>query len=224
MKKAFLILPITVLLFWACSTPKAVVTTTPAKPKVEAEIKPMPKPDPVAVVDSTSLDADAVATKENLDSLPVYRAVPTLTNDILHTKLDVHFDWVNQHLLGKAWITAKPYFYPTQTMELDAKGFDINAITFEGNKTPLKYTYDGLKLFIDLGKVFTRDEKYTVYIDYVAKPNDGPVGGSAAITSDKGLFFINADGKEMDKPRQVWTQGESESNSRWFPTFGGRKQ
>ncbi len=219
MKKVFLILPIALLLTLSCTSPKTAVATTAAKPKVEAEVKAMPKPAPEPVMDSTSLDADAMATKENLDSVPVYRAVPTLTNDILHTKLDVHFDWTNQYLLGKAWITAKPYFYPTQTMELDAKGFEIKEITFEGSKTPLKYTYDGLKLFIDLGKVFTRNDKYTVYIDYIAKPNDGPVGGSAAITSDKGLYFINADGKDGDKPREVWTQGETESNSRWFPTF-----
>ena len=217
MKKVLFIIPLTVLLFWACNTPKAGVATPPTPPKVEA--KQMPAP--VAAVDSMTPDnaSDAMASKENLDSVPVYRAMPTLTNDILHTKLDVKFDWQKQHLLGKAWITAKPYFYPTQIMELDAKGFDINEITFEGSKTPLKYTYDGLKLFIDLGKVFTRNDRYTVYVDYVAKPNDGPVGGSAAITSDKGLYFINPDNKEIDKPRQVWTQGETESNSRWFPTF-----
>ena len=217
MKKVFFLFPLTVLLFWACNAPKAVVTT-PTPPKAEVKQMPAPTP-PVAAVDSAANDTNSIAVKENPDSVPVYRAVPTLTNDILHTKLDVHFDWEKQHLLGKAWITAKPYFYPTQTMELDAKGFDINEIKFEGSKTPLKYTYDGMKLFIDLGKVFTRNDKYTVYIDYVAKPNEGPVGGSAAITSDKGLYFINPDNKEIDKPRQVWTQGETESNSRWFPTF-----
>jgi len=217
MKKVFFLFPLTVLLFWACNAPKAVVAT-PTPPKAEVKQMPAPTP-PAAAVDSDANDTNNIAVKENPDSVPVYRAVPTLTNDILHTKLDVHFDWEKQHLLGKAWITAKPYFYPTQTMELDAKGFDINEIKFEGSKTPLKYTYDGMKLFIDLGKVFTRNDKYTVYIDYVAKPNEGPVGGSAAITSDKGLYFINPDNKEIDKPRQVWTQGETESNSRWFPTF-----
>ncbi|MEK7257968.1 MAG: M1 family aminopeptidase, partial [Bacteroidota bacterium] len=44
-------------------------------------------------------------------------------------------------------------------------------------------------------------------------------GGSAAIQSDKGLYFINPQGDEPDKPQQIWTQGETESNSRWFPTI-----
>ncbi|MFQ5447741.1 MAG: M1 family aminopeptidase, partial [Saprospiraceae bacterium] len=41
----------------------------------------------------------------------------------------------------------------------------------------------------------------------------------AAITSDKGLFFINPKGEDAGKPQQIWTQGETENNSRWFPTI-----
>ena len=41
----------------------------------------------------------------------------------------------------------------------------------------------------------------------------------AAITSDQGLFFINPRGEEANKPKQIWTQGETEWNSRWFPTI-----
>ena len=35
----------------------------------------------------------------------------------------------------------------------------------------------------------------------------------------EGLFFINPDGKDKNKPRQIWTQGETEDNSCWFPTI-----
>ncbi|MGB1216790.1 MAG: M1 family metallopeptidase, partial [Saprospiraceae bacterium] len=35
---------------------------------------------------------------------------------------------------------------------------------------------------------------------------------------EKGLFFINPLKKEGDKPQQIWTQGETENNSAWFPT------
>ena len=54
---------------------------------------------------------------------------------------------------------------------------------------------------------------------YVAKPNDLPKGGSEAISNDKGLYFINADGKDPEKPKQIWTQGETEASSCWFPTI-----
>ncbi|RZK29256.1 MAG: M1 family peptidase, partial [Hymenobacter sp.] len=51
-----------------------------------------------------------------------------------------------------------------------------------------------------------------------ARPNELPAGGSEAITAAKGLYFINPVGKEPGKPRQIWTQGETQSSSCWFPT------
>ena len=35
----------------------------------------------------------------------------------------------------------------------------------------------------------------------------------------KGLYFINADGYDKNKPTQIWTQGETEASSCWFPTI-----
>jgi aminopeptidase N len=43
--------------------------------------------------------------------------------------------------------------------------------------------------------------------------------GSAAITEAKGLYFINPNGKEKNKPTQIWTQGETEATSVWCPTI-----
>ena len=151
-----------------------------------------------------------------------YNPSYTRRNDLLHTKLDVRFDWSKQHLLGKATLKLKPYFYPTDSLRLDAKGFDIHKVAMKtGDKlTDLKYEYKGNKdLFIKLGRTYTRNEEYEIYIEYTAKPNDLPLGGSAAITSDKGLYFINPLNEEPDKPQQIWTQGETESSSCWFPTI-----
>src|SRR5690606_27800912 len=79
------------------------------------------------------------------------------------------------------------------------------------------YANDFLKIKLD--KTYTRNEQYTVEIDYVAKPNERETGGSAAITSDKGLYFINHDGSDPNKMPQIWTQGETEASSVWFPTI-----
>ena len=68
-------------------------------------------------------------------------------------------------------------------------------------------------------KTFTKDEKYLVEIVYVSKPNELKVGGSSAISSDKGLYFINPTGENKYKMTQIWTQGETQSNSAWFPTI-----
>lgn len=146
-----------------------------------------------------------------------YNGERTHKNDLLHTKLELKPDWSKQHLHGTATLTFKPYFYEQNTLELDAKGFDIQSITM--NDKPLKYSYDKLKLNIDLEKNFARKDTFVVQIKYVAKPNELTVKGSDAILSDKGLYFINPLEKEPNKPRQLWTQGETEANSCWFPTI-----
>jgi len=151
-----------------------------------------------------------------------YRASFPKINDIQNTKLDVRFDYNKSYLYGKAWITLQPHFYPTDTLTLDAKGMDITSVALvKGSRQfPLKYTYkDSLKLHIQLDKTYKAGEDYTVYIVYTAKPNEIKSHGSAAITDDKGLYFINPKGTEKDKPTQIWTQGETESNSVWFPTI-----
>ncbi len=146
-----------------------------------------------------------------------YNPAATQTIDILDINLDLKFDWTKEHVLGTAVVTAKPWFYELDVVELDAKNFDIHDVLM-GNKS-LKYEYDNSKLKVQLPKTYTRTEEFALTILYTAKPSDRTnIGGSSAITSDKGLFFINADGSDKDKPQQIWTQGETEHNSRWFPT------
>lgn len=150
-----------------------------------------------------------------------YQATETQKFDLLHTELHVKFDWKKQYLLGKATLQLKPYFYETDKLELDAKGFDIHKVELKqnGKQTPLKYEYDSLVIDIILPKVFTKKDTFQVYIEYTAKPNEIKQKGSAAITDAKGLYFINPLGEEADKPMQIWTQGETESSSCWFPTI-----
>lgn len=142
-------------------------------------------------------------------------------NDLVHTKLDVRFDYKKRYLYGKEWVTLKPHMYATDSLRLDAKGMDIKTVALvQGKKNvPLKYTYDSLSLAIQLDKTYPNTESYTVYIDYTAKPNELKTKGSAAITDAKGLYFINPDSTEAGKPVQIWTQGETESSSAWFPTI-----
>ncbi len=181
---------------------------------------------------STTVKVDTTPTKViNLDTLVakpeapkpiIYRASETRTNDLIHTKLEVRFNMEKAQLMGKATITVKPYFYPVNTIELDARGMDINEVSILNNdntKKKLEFDYDKKKLKIKLDKEYTRNETYKIFIDYVSKPNELEAGGSDAISSDKGLYFINPDGKEKNKPQQIWTQGETEANSAWFPTF-----
>jgi len=150
-----------------------------------------------------------------------YRASATKFNDLIDTRLDVKFDYAKSYLYGKAWITLKPHFYATDTLRLDAKGMDIHqvAIVKASGNVPLKYEYDGMSLTIHLDRVYSNADKYIIYIDYTSKPNELKTQGSAAITDARGLYFINPKGEDKNKPTQIWTQGETEANSAWFPTI-----
>ncbi len=167
------------------------------------------------------LVAPVKAQQTSADPLKIYRETPARINDLVHTKLDVRFDYAKQYLYGKEWVTIKPHFYPTDSLRLDAKGMDIKDISVikAGKNVPLKYTYDSLTLAIKLDKTYRNNESYTIYINYTAKPNLLKAKGSAAINDAKGLYFINPLGTEKDKPTQIWTQGETESSSAWFPTI-----
>ncbi len=194
---------------YACKTTQGVVDTT--------EEEPIVIPVEEVITEERLLDELQITAPRDF-VLPRYNPEATRLFDLIHTSLDIRFDWTNEHVIGRADLTLRPFFYPRQILELDAKGFDILSVTsFNGRE--LSHEYDGKKLHIDMGRLYTRDEDIRVTIDYIAKPSEGPVGGSAAITSDKGLFFINPRNEEPNKPQQIWTQGETEHNSNWFPTI-----
>ena len=155
-----------------------------------------------------------------------YREAETRLHDLIHTRLAVRFDWAKQYLHGKATLELKPHFYPQDQLVLDAKGFDIHQVQLVkgAQKVPLEYAYDGEELIIDLDREYNRGENYFVEIDYTAKPNELVAEGSEAITDAKGLYFINPLGEEEGKPRQIWTQGETEASSAWFPTIDSPNQ
>ncbi len=191
------------LLLFSCKGTQTLVNEEPVEERELREIVVTPEEEPEEV----SLD------------LPTYNPSYTRTNDLLHTKLDLKFDWSKQHVLGKAWLDFRPLFYDTDELVLDAKGFDLHKVQVNGKDVKYDYNKKAEILTIDLGRTFSAKDKYQVYIDYTAKPNERTYGGSAAITSEKGLFFINPLGDEGDKPQQIWTQGETENNSAWFPTI-----
>ncbi len=173
-----------------------------------------------AVVDKDNVeivDATIKTDKEIPQQRAVYHAARTIKTDLIHTKLEVNFNWEKSQMNGIATITAKPHFYASDSLYLDAKGMEIQKVQI--NNKDLSYSYDSLVLAIKLDKQYTRNDNYTIVINYIAKPDDRETGGSAAITSDKGLYFINPRGEEKGKMPQIWTQGETEASSVWFPTI-----
>ena len=172
------------------------------------------------------LSGSGFAQTETSGRTEIYRQTHTKTTELKHTKLKVNFDYQKEQMGGEEWLTASPYFYSTDSLVLNAKGMLIHEVALDknGSKSPLKYEYKDDLLKINLDKTYNRNQDYTVYIKYTARPNEVSQKGSAAISDAKGLYFINAQGKDADKPTQIWTQGETESSSAWFPTIDKSNQ
>ncbi|MEJ5104886.1 M1 family metallopeptidase [Chryseobacterium sp. MYb328] len=164
-----------------------------------------------------SLSGTAFAQTETSGREKIYKATHTKKTELKHTKLKVNFDYQKEEMNGEEWLTASPYFYPSDSLVLDAKGMLIHEVAMDrgGSKLPLKYQYSNNLLTINLDKTYSQNQDYTVYIKYTSRPNVVDQQGSPA----KGLYFINSDGKDPDKPTQIWTDGESEFSSVWFPTI-----
>lgn len=140
--------------------------------------------------------------------------------DLIHTSLDLRFEYDSQFVKGKAKLTLKPYFFDQEILELDAKDFDIHEVWLErgSESLPLATTYNQQMVTIYLPKRFSAKDTLAIGMTYTAKPNTNSGKGSKAITDNKGLYFINPHQTE-NKPVQIWTQGETEHNSKWFPTI-----
>lgn len=208
----------------ACSSSKKTAKTN----------EPITMAEPAIDLDTIKVIAEEPPKKK------IYQATPTKSSDIIHTKLWVSFDWQKSQLIGKAELQVKPYFYPTNMLYLNARGMDIKSVKLtekqvkelpikKGGKSvvtedvftekPVTYKYENDSIKINLGKEYTAKEVYYVTIEYISKPNELKEGGSGAISSDKGLYFINPTGSDPNKMPQIWTQGETQSNSAWFPTI-----
>ena len=149
--------------------------------------------------------------------LPAYQQTPTRINDLVHTRIECSFDYKKCYLYGKEWITLHPHFYQTDSLQLDAKGMDIKKVALQKNNIylPLTFSYDSMTLSIHLDRFYKKEEQYTIYIDYTARPRE--TTGLAA--NEQGLYFINPDGSDPQTPTQIWTLGQPENNSVWFPTI-----
>ncbi|MGJ8760728.1 MAG: M1 family aminopeptidase [Polaribacter sp.] len=163
-----------------------------------------------------------VSTISFAQNYTTYKPERDKINDLVHTKLKVDFNFNEKQLNGEAWVTAKPHFYATNKITLDAKAMVIHQVSLDNKK--LNYNYDDASIVIDLPKEYKKDEEFTLYIKYTARPEKVQQKGSAAITDAKGLYFINADGSDKNKPTQIWTQGETEASSCWFPTIDSPNQ
>ena len=141
--------------------------------------------------------------------------------EISHTQIALSFDMLEKTAKVREWVKLRPYFYATDTLVLDAKGLRIDSVELvtKTGRQSLRYSYNDDQLTIRFTGKYTRTDSLELFFKYTAMPYALPTGGSAAISDDRGLYFINTDHKSPNKPAHIWTQGETESNSHWMITI-----
>ncbi len=124
--------------------------------------------------------------------------------DLQHSRIALRFDVDQKKVIGDVTHTLTVLRDSTAKIVFDSVGLNIQSVTV--NKSPAKFETKDDKLIIALAIAAHSGEKFDIDIRYAAKPT-------------KGLYFILPDKDYPDRPRQVWTQGESEDTRYYLPTY-----
>ncbi|WP_379945320.1 M1 family aminopeptidase [Echinicola jeungdonensis] len=198
-----------IILVLACTTQKKLLEPNPELVKKQSQIA-VPVPIPIG---PTLMEKKEAAIAK-------YKGSHERKFDLLHTSLELKLDHSKQLVHGKAQLKLKPYFYPQDILELDAQDFEIHqlALVEAGEKKALASRYNGQKISVYLPQTYQEQDTLELFIKYTANPEAVAEGENKLFADTKGLYFINPLEKG-GKPVQVWTQGETVHNSKWFPTI-----
>lgn len=167
--------------------------------------------------------SDLVLANQKTDN----QVLPLLQNgrmrrvDVKHIVIDLRFDWQKRQAYGVTTITLAP-LAATNQIALDAGMFKINSVT-SPKGAALKYEYDGGdkndNLRITLEREYKTGEEVTLKIDYrtnwVNEIDPNSLGGN----NGKGLRFSKPTSNDPNKPKEIWSIGDPESNRYWFPGY-----
>lgn len=174
-----------------------------------------------STVSARPLRVASVFADDEIRKLPPVNWIRSRKIDIRHLDIDLRFDWDKDQAYGSTIVTLSS-FSDTDTFLLDAAMMTINSVTL-ANGTPLKFTYDGKKdndnLEVKLDRTYKAGEEVKVKVDYRTNYVNSAEGDTAIGSFGRGLRFIKPTEDDPSKPRQIWSQGESEFNRYWFPSY-----
>ena len=124
--------------------------------------------------------------------------------DLQHSKIALRFDLDQKKILGEVTHSLSILRDGTTKIAFDSVGLTIQSVTL--NKTAAKFETSADKLIIPLPAAARAGDKFEIAIRYEGKPA-------------KGIYFILPDKDYPDRPKQIWTQGESEDTRYYLPTY-----
>ena len=156
-----------------------------------------------------------------IKKLPPVNYIRSREVDIKNVSIDLRFDWGKEQAFGSTTVTLAP-FKELSKFYLDAAAMTVNSITL-ANGTKLQFAYDGKKeddnLEITLDRAYRKGEDVSVKIDYRTNYVNTADSDTAIGSFGRGLRFIKPTAEQPNKPRQIWSQGETEFNRYWFPSY-----
>ena len=150
-------------------------------------------------------------------SLPPVRYIPSHDYDMRDITLNLRFDWEREQALGTARITFAPLVTNLQRIDLDAANMTFNSVRLASGAV-LKYESDPARerLRVMLDRAYQPSDVVTIVVDY---HTNGAVAERGIDGFGRGLTFIKPTPGDPKRPRQIWSQGESEFNHYWFPCY-----
>lgn len=126
--------------------------------------------------------------------------------DLQHSRIALRFDTDQKKVIGDVTHTLTVLNDSTAKIVFDSAGLNIQSVIV--NKSPAKFEADAKaeKLIVSLPSLAHAGTKLDINIRYDAKPT-------------KGLYFILPDKDYPDRPKQIWTQGESQDTHYYLPTY-----
>ena len=155
-------------------------------------------------------------------TLPPPQYIPDHDFDTHHIALDLRFDWEKQQLLGRETLVFSPLVANLKSLNLDAANITPTSIKLTSNRLQptssspaLQFTVhaDVQKVNVVLDRSYQPAEELTLTIDYHTNgPQDPHQLGLVGV----GLKFLSPGPDDPSRPKQIWSQGESEYNHYWF--------
>jgi aminopeptidase N len=156
-------------------------------------------------------------SEQTQPKLPPRQYIPNRNYDTQHIKLDLRFNWEREQALGTATITFIPLTTNLQSVEFDAANMTFSSVKLASG-APLKFEANPAKekLRITLDRAYQPTDVLTIVIAYNTNgvSTDTGIGGFG-----RGLTFIKPMQDDPSRPKQIWSQGETEYNHYWFPCY-----
>ena len=124
--------------------------------------------------------------------------------DLQHSRISLRFDLEQKKIIGDVTHSLSILRDGTSKIAFDSVGLTIQNVTV--NKAAAKFETTADKLIVPLPAAAKAGDKFDIAIRYEGKPS-------------KGIYFILPDKDYPDRPKQIWTQGESEDTRYYLPTY-----